>query len=87
MSRNLSLYDEESGCSCRLYQTSTEDTFRILDGQTKEKILDLYMDWWKAWRLDGRKRLGKYDKMEYDEHRAKIERFLKFHPNAKWGAD
>lgn len=86
MSRNLSLYDEESGCSCGLYQTSTDDTFYILEGQAKDKILDRYMDWWKAWRLDGRKRLDKYDKIEFDEHKAKIERFLKFHPNAKWGA-
>lgn len=86
MSMNLNLYDNESGCNCTLYQTPTEDTYYILEGGTREAIFQRYMDWWKAWRLDGRKRLNKMDQMDYDEHKAKIERFLAGHPNARFGA-
>lgn len=86
MSMNLNLYDPASGCDCALYQTPTADTYRILEGGTNEKIFQLYMTWWKEWRLDGRKRLDKMDQMDYSDHKSKIERFLKFHPNAQWRA-
>ena len=86
MSMNLNLYDQVSGCDCTLYQTPTADTYRILEGGTNEKIFQLYMAWWKEWRLDGRKRLNKMDQMDYDDHKAKIERFLTGHPNARFGA-
>ena len=86
MSMNLNLYDSVSGCDCHLYQTPTTDTYRILEGGTREKIFQLYMAWWKEWRLDGRKRLNKMDQMDYDDHKSKIERFLAAHPNARWGS-
>ena len=86
MSMNLNLFDPISGCDCTLYQTPTDDTYRILEGGSNEKIFQLYMAWWKEWRLDGRKRLNKMDQMDYDDHKSKIERFLTGHPNARFGA-
>ena len=86
MSMNIQLFDAVSGCDCNLYQTPTEDTYYILEGGTREAIFKRYMDWWKTWRLDGRKRLNKMDQMDYDDHKAKIERFLAAHPNARFGA-
>lgn len=81
MSRNLSLYDETSGCDCKLYQTTTEETYKILEGHTSEAILQNYLQcmstWWKGQRGV---------KEQIKEHEVKIRKFLKGHPSAKWGA-
>lgn len=81
MSRNLSLYDEVSGCDCKLYQTTTEETYKILEGHTSEAILQSYLqcmkEWWKGQN-------GAREQIK--EHEVKIRKFLKGHPNAKFGA-
>jgi hypothetical protein len=84
MSLNLTLNDDVSACECRLYQTPTNDTMRILEGKTKDKIFELYIEWLKVWRKDGRKTLSKADKEEILEHQEKIRKFLAGHPNATW---
>lgn len=86
MSMNIQLFDAVSGCDCPLYQTPTVDTYFILDGFGNDGKLERYLQWWKENRLDGRKRLNKMDQADYDDHKAKIERFLAGHPNAKWSA-
>ena len=41
MSMNLTLDDDVSGCRFDLCQTPTNDTFRILEGKTREDIFKL----------------------------------------------
>ena len=85
MSMNLTLTDDVAGCRFELYQTPTNATYSILEGKTRQDILDRYMEWWKKGRLNKQGKLDKWDKEEYLEHKAKIEKFLAGHVNAKWG--
>ena len=81
MSRNLYLYDPVSECECKLYQTPTEDTFRILEAGTKEGILQAYIQWMKTeWKGD------KSMREVIKEQEVKIRKFLSGHPNSKFGS-
>lgn len=85
MSMNLTLRDDVAGCRFDLCQTPSNDTWYILEGKTRQEILDRYMEWWKKGHLDKNGKLDKWDKEEYRTHKMKIEKFLAGHPNAKWG--
>ena len=84
MSMNLTLDDDVSGCRFDLCQTPTNDTFRILEGKTREDIFKLYIDWLKEYRKDGRKELDQFDVEAISEHEEKLRKFLAGHPNATW---
>lgn len=84
MSMNLTLDDDVSGCKFDLCQTPTDDTFRILEGKTKDRIFELYIEWLKSSRKDKRGKLSKFDKEIIREHEEKIRKFLAGHPNATW---
>jgi hypothetical protein len=81
---NLTLDDDVSGCKFDLCQTPTDDTFRILEGKTKDRIFELYIEWLKSCRKDKRGKLSKFDKEIIREHEEKIRKFLAGHPNATW---
>jgi hypothetical protein len=83
---NVNLYDPVSGCDCRLYQTPTADTYRILEGGNKEEVFKNYIAWLKEYRKDGRKRLRKDDLDDIRDHEEMVRRFLDRYPNAEWGA-
>ena len=85
MSMNLNLYDPVSGCDCRLYQTPTADTYRILEGGNKEEVFKNYIAWLKEYRKDGRKRLPKADFDDIRDHEEQVRRFLDWHPSAQFG--
>lgn len=74
MSLNLTLNDDASGCSFDLYQTPTNDTKRILEGKTRERIFELYIEWLKGW----------HDEIVVREHQEKIHKYLAGHPSATW---
>jgi hypothetical protein len=86
MSRNLNLYDSRSGFDCKLYQTPTSDTYRILEGKNRHEIFKRYIEWLKEFRRDGRRRLTQQDLAEIEDHSERVSMFLQWYPDAKWGA-